>query len=92
MDMYIMSGNKAVAKYIDGRFEILDKSLCPLYLLNTGNVEHWLEMRAIDCHRANSRLLKKALRLKEYDDINTVLSVNAVTITDNYWISLKTAV
>ena len=86
MDIYIMSGNKAAAKYIDGSFEILDKSLCPLYLLNTGNVEHWLEMRAIDCHRANSRLLKRALRLKEYDDINTVLSVNAVTITDNYWI------
>lgn len=38
-----------------------------------------------DSHRANSRLLKKALRLAERDDISTVLSVNAVTITDNYW-------
>ena len=44
------------------------------------------EMRAIDCHRANSRLLKKALRLAEKDDISTVISVNAVTITDCYWI------
>lgn len=33
----------------------------------------------------NSRLLKKALRLVERDDISTVLAVNAVTITDNYW-------
>ena len=30
--------------------------------------------------------LKKALRLTERDDIGSVLSVNAVTITDNYWI------
>jgi len=46
----------------------------------------WLETRAIDSHRANSRLLKKALRLAEKDDISTVIHVNGATITDNYWI------
>ena len=46
----------------------------------------WLETRAIDRHRANSRLLKKALRLAEKDDISTVIHVNGATITDNYWI------
>jgi hypothetical protein len=85
-DLYIMSDNTVVAKWINNEFEVLNKALCPLYLLNTGNVEHWLEMRAIDYHRANSRLLKKALRLAERDDISTVISVNAVTITDNYWV------
>ncbi len=39
-----------------------------------------------DSHRANSRLLKKALRLQEKDDISTVIYVNGATITDNYWI------
>lgn len=86
MDIYIMSGNITVAKWQDNRLEVLNRALLPIYLLNTGNVEKWLEMRAIDCHRANSRLLKKALRLTEKDDVTTVVSVNAVTITDNYWI------
>lgn len=86
MNFYIMSGDIAVAKWQDNRIEVLSKALLPIYLLNTGNVEKWLETRAIDCHRANSRLLKKALRLTEKDDVTTVVSVNAVTITDNYWI------
>lgn len=47
---------------------------------------HWLETRAIDSHRANSRLLKKALRLKEKSDIFSVISVNGITITDTYWV------
>lgn len=86
MDFYILSKDTAVAKWQDNNLEVLNKDLLPLYLLKTGNVEKWLETRAIDCHRANSRLLKKALRLTEKDDVSTVLSVNAVTITDNYWI------
>ena len=86
MNCYIMSGDIAVAKWQDNTFKILNDVLLPLYLKNTGNVQRWLETRAIDCHRANSRLLKKALRLTEKDDVATVMSVNAVTITDNYWI------
>ena len=86
MNFYIMSKNVAVAKWLDNNLEIINADLLPLYLKNTGNVEKWLETRAIDCHRANSRLLKKALRLSEKDDTSTVLSVNAATITDNYWI------
>lgn len=86
MDFYIMSKDVAVAKWHDNNLEVMNEKLLPLYLKNTGNVEKWLETRAIDCHRANSRLLKKALRLAEKDDVSTVLSVNASTITDNYWI------
>ena len=44
------------------------------------------QITAIDYHRANSRLLKKALRLTEKDDVSAVISVHAATITDNYWI------
>lgn len=86
MDFYIMNRDECVAKWENRQFTILKKELAPLYLVRTENVEHWLATRAIDEHRANSRLLKKALRLTERDDISTVISVNAVTITDNYWI------
>lgn len=86
MDFYIMSKDVAVAKWQNNNLEVINEKMLPLYLKNTGNVEKWLETRAIDCHRANSRLLKKALRLTEKDDVSTVLSVNAATITDNYWI------
>ena len=81
-----MSGDKTVGEWENGVFNIVDKALAPMYLVNTGNVNRWLETRAIDYHRANSRLLKKALRLAEKDDVSTVISVNAATITDNYWI------
>ena len=81
-----MSGDIVVAQWENEMFTLVDKSLAPMYLVSTGNVNRWLETRAIDCHRANSRLLKKALRLNERDDISTVISVNAATITDNYWI------
>lgn len=86
MNFYIMSKDTAVAKWQDNNLEVLNQDLLPLYFLKAGNALKWLETRAIDCHRANSRLLKKALRLTEKDDVSTVLSVNAVTITDNYWI------
>lgn len=86
MDFLILNGDTVVAEWIDNKLNIIKPSLVPMYLDLVGNVHKWLETRAIDSHRANSRLLKKALRLTERDDIGSVLSVNAVTITDNYWI------
>ena len=86
MYFYIMSADKIVGRWENGTFVLIDKNLAPMYLINSGNVNRWLETRAIDCHRANSRLLKKALRLTEKDDVSTVISVHAATITDNYWI------
>jgi hypothetical protein len=64
----------------------VNEALLPLFLKRVSHGDLWLETRAIDSHRANSRLLKKALRLGEKDDISTVIHVNAATITDNYWI------
>lgn len=81
-----MSKDNIAAKWQSGKLYVINDALLPLYLKKTANVEKWLEMRAIDSHRANSRLLKKALRLTEKDDVSTVISVYAVTITDNYWI------
>lgn len=81
----IMSANIPVVKVTDGVVESKHSSLAPLFFNRSDDVYAWLESRAIDSHRTNSRLLKKALRLTEKDDVSTVLAVNAVTITDNYW-------
>ena len=85
-DYMIMSGDIAVAKWKNNELTVLNETLLPLFLRHVHNADMWLETRAIDSHRANSRLLKKALRLQEKDDISTVIHVNGATITDNYWI------
>ena len=82
----ILSGNTLVAIWQDNRLTVVNEVLLPLYLKKIQDADLWLETRAIDSHRANSRLLKKALRLVEKDDISTVIHVNGATITDNYWI------
>ena len=86
MELDIMNRDILAAQWKAGELQILDEDALPLYLLRTRNVEHWLEIRAIDSHRAHSRLLKKALRLEEKDDVSTVLSVNGANITDSYWV------
>ena len=82
----ILSGDTLVAVWQDNQLNIINEAVLPLYLRKVRNADMWLETRAIDSHRANSRLLKKALRLVEKDDISTVIHVNGATITDNYWI------
>lgn len=82
----ILSGDNLVAVWQNGTLEVKNEALLPLYLKRISNGDMWLETRAIDSHRANSRLLKKALRLSEKDDVSTVIHVNGATVTDNYWI------
>lgn len=86
MDFLIMNRDDIAARWENKKLTVIDVNKLPLYLICTQNVDQWLETRAIDHHRANSRLLKKALRLTEKDDISTVISVNAATITDTYWV------
>jgi len=81
----LMSKNTALADVRNGEIIILNEQLLPLYLKNFRNIEAWLLSRAIDTHRTNSRLLKRALRLTNADEIQLVLNVNAATITDTYW-------
>ena len=85
-DLLLLSKDTPIAKIINGHTEPILLSRLPLFLRRTGDVRTWLESRAIDGHRTNSRLLKRALRLEHKDDLTTVLSVNAATITDNYWV------
>ena len=85
-DMKLMSKDRHIANIIDGLVVPIIPKLLPLFLARTGDIEGWLASRAVDSHRPNSRLLKKALRLQSKADIPTVLSVNAATITDTYWV------
>lgn len=82
----IFSGDTLVAIWQGGVLTVKNEALLPLYLKRVANADAWLETRAIDSHRANSRLLKKALRLAEKDDVSTVVHVNGATVTDNYWV------
>ena len=85
-DYEILSENTLVAVWKNKHLEVYNDSLLPLYLKKNSEADMWLATRAIDSHRANSRILKKALRMKERDDVSTVIRSNGVTITDNYWV------
>ena len=82
----ILSGDNLVALWNNNELTIYNEKLLPLFLRNFHNADAWLKKRAIDSHRAHSRLLKKALRMSEKDDLATVIKANGATITDNYWI------
>ena len=82
----LMSGDTVAGHIVSHHVEPVCAELLPLCFVHGGDVADWLEHRAIDTHRTHSRLLKKALRLKERDDIATALHFNAATITDNYWV------
>ena len=81
----ILSRDKVIARIENGIITDSDQALLPLFLKRTGDVEAWLSGRAIDTHRTNSRLLKKALRIGQTEDAEVVLKVHAATITDTYW-------
>lgn len=83
----LMSKDVAIAEVRSHQVIPIRNDLVPLCFKNGGgDFGIWLEGRAVDSSRPHSRLLKKALRLKERDDISTTLHVNAVTLTDSYWV------
>ena len=82
----IMSGDSLVAVWSNKELAVTNPQLLPQFLKRVHNAELWLETRAVDSHRPNSRLLKKALQMTERDDVATVIRANGAAITDNYWI------
>ncbi len=83
---YVMSGNTAVARFEGRVVTPLFPACAPLCFRNGGDLECWLETRAIDRHRTNSRILKRVLRLGDTSDLNTAMRVHGATITDDYWV------
>ena len=86
---WIMSGDTAVASFHGRVVTPILPERCPLCFQKGGDLEAWLESRAIDRHRTNSRILKRILRLGDTSDLNTALHVHGATITDNYWVKTE---
>lgn len=84
---YLMAEDRVVATFDSGVCVSVDETFCPLYILRTRNLEGFLKLRSIDTGRTNSRLLKKALGIK--NDETIALYANGATITDNYWFKPK---
>lgn len=83
----LMSKDTPIAEIHSHRVIPIRNDLVPLCFKDgKGDFGEWLEGRAADRTRPHVRLLKKVLRLKEHDDISTTLHVNAVTLTDCYWV------
>lgn len=89
--MYIMAGDRAVVEFDEAfNYEILDSDLAPLYIQNRGNIKRWIEERAVDPTRANSRAVKSRLGLsKNAAAYETAMKVDAAAITDNFWVKDK---
>lgn len=85
----LMSGDVVTAKIEKSRLTPIQPKKMPLYLARGGDFLAWLESRAIDQHRPNSRILKRMLRLNDTSSVAAVLHEHAATITDNYWIQAE---
>ena len=85
----LMSGNSPVAEIRHGHVLPLDMARMPLYLRDHDDILGWLEARAIDRHRTNSRILKKVFRLSDSSDLAAVLHSHGAAITDDYWFKVE---
>ena len=85
----LMEEDTCVATFENGILLSLDEKRAPFWIVRTKDLASWLESRAIDPTRPNSRLLKRALDLPSSSDLTAVLAVNGVTLTDHYWFKPK---
>lgn len=85
----IMSGDIPVVEFDENDFnyKILNAELAPIYIVNRGNIKFWIEERAVNSIRANSRAVKSKLGLsRNASDYDTAMKVDAASIIDNYWV------
>ena len=92
--MYIMCGEVKTVEFNSAfEYEILNPGLAPIYILNRGNIRGWIEERAADGARPNTRAVKGYQRLsKTAGDYQTAMKVNAAVITDNFWVKDSDAI
>lgn len=81
----VMEEDDVVASFKDGMMTYVDEKKAPFIIIRTHSLEEFLMSRAIDAHRTNYRLLKKVLRIKENNEMESVLKVYARIITDHFW-------
>lgn len=80
----LMNGEREIGVIDNGILLSYGEKLIPLFLKRTRNIEEWLRTRSTDPSRSNIRKLKSVFDIEA--DRDYVLSVNAMTITDRYWI------
>ena len=76
-NMYIMCGDIRTVEFnSEFEYEILNEKLAPLYILNRGNIRRWIEERAADGARANTRAVKGYQRIsKTAGTIGSLLNI-----------------
>ena len=87
MNGFLLSKNKELLRFEkDVVTQVFEPTLIPLYFLYHKDIISWIESRAIDGSRANSRQIKRATGVSLYNDFEAAMRVHAATITDSYWI------
>jgi len=86
---YVMLQDKEVAEFDHGDLINIKEKLCPLMIKRTKSIYAFLKYRTIDSGRTNSRLLKKALNIKDTNEDIISLYSYAASISDDYWFKPK---
>lgn len=81
----LMVGDKIGAKFSDGVLTYVNKAICPLYIVRTGNIERFLSNRCLDLSRPNARVLLKVLGINDRSESLIPLYCYGACISDNYW-------
>ena len=81
----ILLKDNVVASFVKGELTCLDKEKAPYLINRSKDLSLWLESRMMDDSRVNSRILKRILGLSSLAGIESVLFVNAASVTDRYW-------
>lgn len=81
----ILSGDRVVAEYSNGNLTVIDEQHAPLFI---SDFRSWVSSRAVSENRGyTARSLKMASGLNSLlENYKTALAVNAVCVTDNYWV------
>ncbi len=84
-DFYIMREDNIVGQVKDNEIVSLE-SLAPMFLKTTQDFETWLCDRCADLSRSNMRIILRSMSLPVTSARSAVMFVNAVSITDSFWV------
>lgn len=86
---YLMSRDDVLAIIEGGQIaRVMDAARLPFHFIyaKDSSLESWIRQRAVDTARTNSRFLLREIDPDQSDIVNLVLSVNAASVTDTYWL------
>lgn len=88
---YIMRENKIVADIENDEITNIAQG-APLYIQRTKDFNGWISDRGADLERSYMRTILRHLKLPPLDISTAVKYVNAVSISDSFWIKSKNSV